>query len=204
MLSGKATLLALTHLLLFVPLVFLVWAAGLVGDIENIGFAATNLSPLLESLSPEHRFLLLGALLGLCTCTAMTTIRILAEKLILGGSGQPPVTFENEELTWPAIAILALSSGLAEELVCRGTILPMVGFWPSCVIFGLIHIASLKSAPYYFLWTFAVGMILGLSFLLCENLWVPIMAHAVHNGLALSWQRLSTPPVVPENRSGRT
>ena len=90
------------------------------------------------------------------------------------------------ELSVPNALLLALASGLAEEMFFRGALQPRVGWLPASVIFGLIHFVP--GRPEFLPWTaFAVlaGLLFGALFALTGNLIAPVAAHFVVNGVNL-------------------
>ena len=85
-----------------------------------------------------------------------------------------------------SVAVIALAPGLGEELVMRGVLLPAfvaplgrVGaVVTSAVLFAAIHLD-----PYRFLFTLAIGLVLGALRLRTGSLWPPIVAHVTLNTL---------------------
>lgn len=94
-----------------------------------------------------------------------------------------------------------VSTGLFEEILCRGTIQNILidrygtspaGVWKAIVlssgIFALIHFANLIEKPYYLLGTitqviyaFCLATLFGTIYYLTKDLLVPIVLHAVFN-----------------------
>ncbi len=88
-------------------------------------------------------------------------------------------------LVWPDLIWLGLLPGLSEELLFRGVMLPTFGFDTlgvllSSLCFGVLHLSSLKQWPYV-VWATIVGVILGTSALMTNNLLVPMVAHVITN-----------------------
>ena len=79
------------------------------------------------------------------------------------------------------IIILALASGIGEEMLFRGVIQSYAGLYATSIIFGLFHIGpSLKFVP----WTiFAIimGFILGALKIYTGGLFAPILVHTIVN-----------------------
>lgn len=102
-----------------------------------------------------------------------------------------------------AVVIIALVSGVAEELFFRGVLQPQIGLWLSSIVFGLAHIWK-KAAVIYGIYAIGIGLILGSLYKLSGNLWVPILAHVVNNFVAILYyiHYISKPelPIVEENR----
>lgn len=88
-------------------------------------------------------------------------------------------------LVLPDLIWLGLLPGLSEELLFRGVMLPTfgldaLGVLLSSLCFGVLHLSSLKQWPYV-VWASIVGIALGTSALLTNNLLVPIVAHVITN-----------------------
>ena len=68
------------------------------------------------------------------------------------------------------IFILALASGLAEEIVFRGWLLNEIGLLYSSILFGLAHFPPNRNWYLWPIFAFAMGLILGgLCLLLCRG-----------------------------------
>ncbi|MEE2712676.1 MAG: CPBP family intramembrane glutamic endopeptidase [Planctomycetota bacterium] len=83
------------------------------------------------------------------------------------------------------ILALALLSGVAEELVFRGTLQPWIGYVATSIIFGCIHFVP---SPVFLPWTlFALGagFLFGWLFEYRDSLIAPIFAHVTVNALNL-------------------
>lgn len=85
------------------------------------------------------------------------------------------------------IVMLALLSAVGEELLFRGLLQPWLGLVPQAVLFGLVHQLPGKSRWVWVLWAGLVGLLLGIVFQLTGSLLGPIAAHALVNGLNLSY-----------------
>ena len=88
-----------------------------------------------------------------------------------------------------ALVLLAIAvlPALGEELVFRGLIQPgfvrmtrsaHVGIWMTAVFFGLVHLQFAGILPRVFL-----GAVLGFLAFRSQRLWLPIVAHALFNGV---------------------
>lgn len=83
---------------------------------------------------------------------------------------------------------LGLLPGLSEEMLFRGVALPNFGMNGiaviiTSIIFGLLHMASIKYFSYAF-WAIAVGMMLGAATIYTDNLLTAIVAHTLTNSLS--------------------
>ena len=89
------------------------------------------------------------------------------------------------------VLVLAVCSGISEEIFFRGVLLHELGIVPSAVIFGLLHPLGLA----YVLWATAAGTGFGALYLATGSLVVPALAHGTYNLIALGYLR---------RRSGRS
>ncbi|MBI4835336.1 MAG: CPBP family intramembrane metalloprotease [Planctomycetes bacterium] len=83
------------------------------------------------------------------------------------------------------IIVVALSSGIAEEVLFRGLLQPYLGLAITSVIFGMLHFPVKRV---YIIWTvFAVGMgfMLGWFYELTGSLLTPIITHVLVNAINL-------------------
>jgi uncharacterized protein len=89
------------------------------------------------------------------------------------------------------LAALAVVAGVSEEVLFRGVIQPGLTRWLpaggalmiTSLVFGLVHFASRA----YALFAALMGVYLGALFQLADNLFVPIVAHAAYDFVALVW-----------------
>ncbi len=97
------------------------------------------------------------------------------------------------------IAVLALCSGITEELVFRGLLQPEVGLLPQAILFGLVHQMRGPSRWVWVGWAGVVGLLLGLIFQLTGALLGPLLAHVLINYQNLNYLKhhTSQPAAVP-------
>jgi uncharacterized protein len=95
---------------------------------------------------------------------------------------------------------LALLSAVGEELLFRGVLQPGIGLLGQAALFGLLHQMPGPSRWVWSLWATLVGLLLGAAFELTGTLTGPIVAHALVNGLNLSY--LKQTDLVPERALG--
>jgi membrane protease YdiL (CAAX protease family) len=87
------------------------------------------------------------------------------------------------------IVVIALLSGITEELFFRGVLLPELGLALSSLCFGALH----ALCAVYFVWAALVGAGLGALALATGSLVTPIAAHAIYNlGALLLLRRSAT------------
>ena len=84
---------------------------------------------------------------------------------------------------------ISTSSGIGEEVLIRGTLLPLLGILPSTIIFALIHVVPDLRCLYHVAWTFIVGIFLGGLFIYTGSLIAPIVAHFTNNLIAFLYIR---------------
>ncbi len=75
------------------------------------------------------------------------------------------------------ITLLALASGLGEELFFRGALQPVLGLLATSLIFGALHLGPKKVFLAWTFWAFVMGLLLGSIFELTGVLWGPVVAH---------------------------
>jgi membrane protease YdiL (CAAX protease family) len=92
-------------------------------------------------------------------------------------------------LTGAGIVGLALTSSLGEELLFRGLLQPWLGLWLQALLFGALHQLAGSSRWVWASWASLVGLALGAIFALTGSLAGPFAAHALINGLNLSYLR---------------
>ncbi len=83
-----------------------------------------------------------------------------------------------------AILLIALLSGVGEELFFRGVLQANLGLWLASFIFGAAHIWK-KEAIVYGVYASLIGIVFGWCYQWRGNLWIPILAHTVNNFGAL-------------------
>jgi membrane protease YdiL (CAAX protease family) len=100
------------------------------------------------------------------------------------------------------IAVIAALSGVAEELVFRGLLMPWMGLVPQALLFGVVHAQlSGPSRWVWVAWATVVGLALGAIFALSGSLFGCVLAHALINGLNLMYLK-SHDTAPPRNSLG--
>lgn len=82
------------------------------------------------------------------------------------------------------IVLVSLASGICEEILFRGVMLPLWGLIASSVIFGFVHSPTLKYFPYVVV-SILAGFLFGYLYQYSGSLWLPIVAHILHNFISL-------------------
>jgi membrane protease YdiL (CAAX protease family) len=83
------------------------------------------------------------------------------------------------------VVVLAVCSGISEEMFFRGVLLPELGLVASSALFGLLHPLGVA----YVLWATAAGAGLGALYLATGSLLAPALAHGTYNLIALGYLR---------------
>lgn len=86
-----------------------------------------------------------------------------------------------------ACLLLAVASGVAEELFFRGTLQPRVGLAAASLLFGLAHFVPRRAFLPWSVFAAAAGLCFGLLFERTGNLLAPALAHVLVNALNLRW-----------------
>ncbi len=81
--------------------------------------------------------------------------------------------------------LLALASGTAEEMLFRGALQPVVGLFWASVIFGACHFLPRRELVLWSVFAMAMGFAFGALYEWTGQLWAPIAAHTVVNGINL-------------------
>jgi membrane protease YdiL (CAAX protease family) len=87
-------------------------------------------------------------------------------------------------LSFADVVMLSLVSGFCEEVLFRGIIQAQCGIWATSLAFGIFHDPSFKQKSYVIMAGLA-GLGLGFLYQATDNLWSCIIAHILHNLLAM-------------------
>lgn len=80
-----------------------------------------------------------------------------------------------------AIAVVAVASSVGEEVFFRGALQPLIGFWWTVILFGLLHGGSRKDLRFAVLFATAAGVLLGWLAEHTGNLLAPMLCHVTIN-----------------------
>ena len=100
-----------------------------------------------------------------------------------------------------AVIVLALLSSAGEELLFRRLLQPWMGLWPQALLFGLVHQLPGRSRWVWVAWATGVGLALGALFESTGSLLGPLAAHALVNGVNLTFLKRHDPGPLPESAS---
>lgn len=87
---------------------------------------------------------------------------------------------------------ISLAAGVGEELLFRGAIQGEFGLGFASVLFGLAHVGGRRSIVFG-VWVMVMGGVLGILVPLTGGLLGAIVAHAVYDGVAISYMRWAVP-----------
>jgi membrane protease YdiL (CAAX protease family) len=101
------------------------------------------------------------------------------------------------------LLVVALIPAIGEEFLFRGALMRILGAWikkPHLVVWITAFIFSAFHFQFYgFFPRLLLGAFLGYVYLYSGNIWVPITAHFLNNGLAVVMEYLSKNNVVQFN-----
>lgn len=97
----------------------------------------------------------------------------------------PEIALIAEEYSFPALTLMYLVNGFAEELLFRGALQPWLGILPAAILFTLVHFSYYKR-PLMMLYVLCSGLWLGLIYHWSGSVWVCTLAHAAMN-YAITW-----------------
>jgi hypothetical protein len=98
-------------------------------------------------------------------------------------------------LSGTGILGVALLSSVGEELLFRGLLGPWLGLWLQALLFGILHQMRGPSRWAWVFWAGVVGLLFGAVFAATGSLLGPVAAHALINGLNLSYLQSHDPEV---------
>ena len=105
-------------------------------------------------------------------------------------SGQELAAFLAEAIGRPgpgAVAVMAIASGFAEELLFRGALQLHAGFWIATPLFALAHYVPRDGLRVWAWFALLAGALFGGLAIWTDSLWPPILAHVTVNGVNLWW-----------------
>ncbi len=80
-----------------------------------------------------------------------------------------------------AIALLAVTSAVGEELLFRGALQSWLGLWPTALLFGLLHGGTNRRLRAWAIFATLAGILLGWLAEFTGNLLAPILCHLTVN-----------------------
>jgi membrane protease YdiL (CAAX protease family) len=85
----------------------------------------------------------------------------------------------------PDLLLLAMASGLGEELLFRGALQPRVGLVWASLLFGCVHFVPRREFLPWTIFAILAGFLFGALFAWTGNLIAPVVAHTIVNGVNL-------------------
>ena len=79
------------------------------------------------------------------------------------------------------VAIIALFSGVAEEMLFRGVIQPHLGYIGTSIVFGLVHIGPGRRYALWTVFALAAGFLMGALAIATGGVLAPAIAHVIVN-----------------------
>ncbi len=118
--------------------------------------------------------------LGFLTFRVFPVFRRLAEELapqILDGAG------------YAGLVLVAVFSGVGEEVFFRGVLQEEIGLAAASIIFGLVHIGPDRRYLVWTAWAVLAGFLFGFLYEATSGLLAPMSAHILHNAVTLvAWK----------------
>jgi membrane protease YdiL (CAAX protease family) len=83
------------------------------------------------------------------------------------------------------LVLVAIFSGVGEEMVFRGVLQEEVGLVAASIIFGLVHIGPDRRYLVWTAWAVLAGFLFGILYRESGGLLAPTVAHVLHNAVTL-------------------
>ena len=99
-------------------------------------------------------------------------------------------------LSLPAVVLLALVSGIGEEMLFRGALQPRVGWILATLLFAAAHFLPRPGLRVWALFALLAGGLFGGLFAWTGSLLAPAVAHVSVNALNLHWLSKASPGAV--------
>jgi membrane protease YdiL (CAAX protease family) len=147
---------------------------------------------LTASMKADPYFLLIGVAAGVALACASFAALWLGKSTGIF-SALREITFSHiapifNTLQPADLIFVAAISGFCEEIFFRGAMQSQLGILATSVVFALFHCPNFRFISYG-IWVFIAGTFLGWLYFQTQNLWVPILAHAVSNCISLFFLR---------------
>lgn len=148
-----------------------------------LSYLATGAIPPGLGRVPPWRSVLLGLATGGLSMGVVALLGKLSPRLeeALQRTGTRVAEEALELAGYPVMLLVVTMAALGEESLFRGGLQPLVGLVPASLLFGFSHGGWRREN-----WAYAVaaslsGLLYGAVFLLTGDLWVTVIAHALHN-----------------------
>ncbi len=123
--------------------------------------------------------------IGLGTAVTLLIATRLAERLPFARDMEDEFRRILGRLEIGEILLLAIASGLGEEILFRGVLQPVIGYIPASVIFGVIHTGPSRKFVAWTVFALAIGFLFGAIVLWRGSILSVVTAHALVNGVNL-------------------
>lgn len=180
----------------FLTIYSVVYAIAMGVPLLIVAFGKNRVAPF--SLSKPVRFdvAFLGIVggVGCCMTANIITSYILAffEQFGITAPEAPEMMVNHPGSYFLNLFTIAVLPALLEEAVFRGCVLRLLrpyGDWfaivVSAVVFGLMH-GNLRQIPFATI----VGLVLGLLYVITNNIWIPVTVHFINNAVSVSMEYL--------------
>ena len=133
-----------------------------------------------------------GLLLGASTATATVSLSLLVYRFVplarkLADELAPSLVDRADRT---GLVLVALFSGVGEEVFFRGAVQQEFGLLIASIAFGLAHIGPDRRYLLWTAWAILAGVVFGILFQATGGLLAPVTAHAAHNAATLLiWKR---------------
>ena len=133
-----------------------------------------------------------GLLLGCATAAVTVSLSLLAYRLVplarkLADELAPSLV---DRADGSGLVLVALFSGVGEEVFFRGAVQQEFGIVIASLAFGLAHVGPDRRYLLWTVWAVLAGVVFGLLFQATGGLLAPVTAHAAHNATTLLlWKR---------------
>lgn len=92
-----------------------------------------------------------------------------------------------------SITVLAVTSAVGEEIFFRGALQPLLGYWLTALVFGLVHGGTARRFRAWAIFALLAGLLLGWLALYTGNLLAPMLCHLTVNYYNLHTDSEDTP-----------
>jgi membrane protease YdiL (CAAX protease family) len=88
------------------------------------------------------------------------------------------------------LALVAVLSGVGEEVFFRGALQPELGLVATSLLFGALHVGPDRRYLVWTLWALGAGFLFGFLYVWTDGILAPVTAHVMHNtATLLLWKR---------------
>lgn len=138
---------------------------------------------------PDLRALGLGAMTALVSIGFVAVLYRTNKHLeqALRRSGMKVGTEALKIAGYPVMLVIVTAAAVGEEVLFRGGLQPSVGVVVAALLFGFSHGGWRREMWAYVLAAAISGAMFGVMYKLTGDLWVPVVAHALHNILSTAF-----------------